>query len=174
MPSKRCFFVVGPEGSGTYMVAEWLSAGGCEYVAEEENLRHILETCRNDNVVIRRSLPHRNRWVDIAEIGRSINFGTDYDVIFIGITRDQFATVQSIQNRSFDITDYDVLLLSNRRSAIAQISSIVLDFRGEIITYESMVNNEAFRRRFWAHLGLEWHDYPEDYKFYNGNLKYYE
>jgi len=172
--SKRCFFVVGSEGSGTYMLAEWLSAGRCKYIPEEEGLKEILQNEEEKNVVIRRSLPHRNKWIDIAKIGRSINFGTDYDVIFIGIIRDQFATVQSIQNRSFDITDYDVLLLSNRRSAIAQMSGIIHDFRGEIITYESMVNNESFRRRFWTHLDLEWHDYPEDYQFYDGNEKHYE
>jgi len=171
--SKTCYFVTAPEGSGSYMLAEWLSAGGCKYIPEEEELVEILNAEIAKNVVIRRSMPHRNKWISIAKIGRDINFNTDYDVVFIGIIRDQFATVQSVQNRSFDITDYDVLLFSNRRAAISKISGIIQDFRGEIITYESMVNNEGFRRRLWAHLDLEWHDYPEDYEFYDGNEKYY-
>ena len=169
--SKRCFLVVGSEGSGTYMLAEALVESGCFYVPEEieEDLEKILNLINEQNIVIRRSIPHRNEVPDIDEIyGQLLDAG--YEIKIIAIVRDPKATVKSIVSRT-GIETHEAL--ENMVLAWREIGELLLGIESGFfpITHEAVVGNPQFVHwLFTEMLGL---DYPWDYKFYDDNAKYY-
>ena len=168
MTSKRCFFVVGSEGSGTYMLAEALIAAGCEYIDTETDLRRaLMMPGRSDNVVIRRSIPHRGEFIDLYTVASIANLA-GYRIQAIAIFREPNATCHSVYRRAKTKRN-DVY--ENMMGAMTCISELSMGFSVLPITYEAVVGSWNFR--YWLfekYCGLK---YPEGYKFYDGNSKHY-
>jgi len=167
MTNKRCFFVVGPEGSGTYMMAEALVEAGCSYIANEGNLEGVLPYCPDDTIVIRRSIPHRKEFIDLYTIA-SIASQAGYDVLPIGILREPNAVRLSVYNRAATIKK-DVF--ENMIGAITCMAELGSGFPILPITYEAMIGSKGFREWLFREIGLP---YPSNYIFLDQNGKYYE
>ena len=163
---KRCFFIVGPEGSGTYMMAEAFGKAGCEYVSEEEHFSNFLKSLGDKDIVIRRSIPHRGEFIDLYTIAGVAQMA-GYEVRAISILRQPYATYRSVSARR-EITKPDVY--ENMLGAMTCIAELGSGFPVLPITYEAVVNNPAFR--YWLFVTELDLKYP-DYEFYDGNAKYY-
>jgi hypothetical protein len=96
---RRVFFVVGAEGSGTYMLTEALVKAGCFWRQGHES---HLEDYRFDKVpspfVFHRSLPHAGEWPDLRVIVPQAKEAFD-EFYLLYIFRDFYATQQSVLNR---------------------------------------------------------------------------
>lgn len=169
MSNKTCCFVTGSEGSGTYMLTEALVAAGCFYIPEEmeSDFEKVLKLDVGSSIVIRRSIPHRNEFIDLYTIA-SIAQIAGYDVKAIAIFREPNATWKSVNKRS-GTSQKDVF--ENMMGAMTCISELSMGFQVLPITYEAVVWSSGFRRwLFEEYLGLTMPDYP----FYNANMKYYQ
>jgi len=167
MANKRCFFVVGPEGSGTYMMAEALADAGCHYVSEEEHFSNHLKSLGEGNIVIRRSIPHRGSFIDLYTIA-GIAQMAGYEVIAIAIFREPNATALSVRNRNGTPQHFAI---RNMIGAMTCISELDTGFSVLPITYEAVVGSYEFTKWLFNYLELS---YPHNYVFYDGNEKYYE
>ena len=165
--NKRCFLVLGPEGSGTYMMAEALTEAGCEYVNSEYNLGNFLAACQHDTIVIRRSLPHAGEWIDLQGLVEEIWFA-NYEIVPVVLVREPNATIESVLRRmpqKRHVVRYNIAVTWRKLGELANTLYFLP------IPYEAIVGSEGFRK--W--LFKEWKlPYPENYKFYDGNRKYYE
>ena len=56
MGNRRCFFVIGPEGSGTYMMAEALV--DAQQMITPDKLKEVIDTCKKINKIV---TPQRKR-----------------------------------------------------------------------------------------------------------------
>lgn len=162
--------MVGPEGSGTYMLTEALVKSGCFYIPEEldPDFERVLSLVTEQDVVIRRSIPHRNEFIDLYTIA-SIAKTAGYDVMAIAIFREPYSTWKSVHRRS-KTSKKDVF--ENMMGAMTCVSELSMGFSVLPITYEAVVGNWNFR--YW--LFEEYCDlnYPAGYTFYNGNKKHYD
>lgn len=69
---KRAVMVIGPESSGTRVVASILVAAGCAGESTHEQ-RFDWWPPTEDLIVWRRSLPHRNEWPDLGCMVRGLH-----------------------------------------------------------------------------------------------------
>ena len=170
MTNKRCFFVVGPEGSGTYMLSEALVIAGCLYVPDESttDIERLLNWNPKQDAVIRRSIPHRGEFIDLYTIA-SVVKSAGYDVQAIAIFREPNATCHSVYRRAKTKRN-DVY--ENMMGAMTCISELSMGFPVLPITYEAVVGSVGFRE--WLFVEKFSLKYPNSYKFYDGNKKYYE
>jgi hypothetical protein len=168
--TKRAFFVIGPEGSGTNMLAEAFVSAGCHYnPAHNSHLDDYEFEKMSDPFVFRRSLPHAHRWPDVKNIYEEMKFA-DCDVQILLILRDWYCTIKSVERRTkpTDIVGHFILKEENMRGALHVISELP-----ELIyiSYESFCLHPEFRRwLFVDRLGLE--EPTIEIKY--ANLKYYE
>lgn len=170
---RRAFFVIGSEGSGTYMLAEALVAAGCRYNSGLESMPLDVTAFENleGDIAIRRSIPHGGKFFDVMDFVDEI-IALGYAVHILGLYRDIHACAMSVATRKGD--EYYLDSLKNQRHATRIIGNAGQWKRVLFthITYEAFVHSEGFRRwLFEERLGLP---YPEDYKVYDGNIKYYE
>lgn len=155
---RRAFIILGPEGSGTYMMADAIEAA-------------------DPNVfVLRRSYPHAGEWPKFRHLLEECRFRNYYDIHVVFILRDFYVTAQSVLRR--DPERNLLQLYNNQSSAVAEIGNIIEPLWGIMaerftyVTYEAFVESEGFRRwLFEERLGLP---FPEDFDVYDGNAKYYE
>ena len=169
MANKRCFFVVGPEGSGTYMMAEALVEAGCFYIPEEldSDFDKVVSLTKEQDIVIRRSIPHRGEFIDLYTIA-SVAKNAGYDVQAIAIFREPNATALSVRNRNGTPQHFAI---RNMIGAMTCISELDTGFSVLPITYEAVVGSYEFTKWLFNYLELS---YPHNYVFYDGNEKYYE
>lgn len=148
----KVYYVIGQEGSGTYMMANSITeAGGLEGYD-----------------VYRRSVPHAHKWPSIKEnIIQIINSGNP--VIPIIIIREMEATLNSVNNRD----ETRILTSEDYHARLHYImqQTDLFSREIEIITYEAFVGSEDFRRSFFSRIGLP---YPEKFGIFDGNAKYYQ
>ena len=147
---KKAYFVIGLEGSGTYM------------------LHNAIALSQDDNLIVNRfSIPHAHIYPDIVEEVTRIEHD-GYNVFIIFIIRSADACLKSVMCRDpekeLNMRDY-----YDRLSYLCRFIMIYFDMC-EVITYEAFVLDETFRRAFFDRIGVS---YPEDMEFYNGNEKYY-
>lgn len=144
---KRAFFVLGPESSGTRMMARALVLSGCH---EEDALDNVvtypgpIEGVLDDTpdlMVFHRSLPHQWVWVDLRAHFHSFTQNC-YDVTPILMVRDFNATVQSQLKRGFVQSEADAEY--NICKALWLVSSTFPRFIP--VTYEAFCGNIDFRR----------------------------
>jgi hypothetical protein len=79
--NRRAFIVLGPEGSGTYMLA------------------NAIEAADPEAFVLRRSYPHAGEWPRIEKLIQECRFRSYHDITIIFILRDFYATAQSVLRR---------------------------------------------------------------------------
>ena len=97
--TKRAFFVIGPEGSGTNMLAEAFVSVGCHYNPEHNShLNDYDFEMMPDPFVIRRSLPHAGEWPDIALISKKME-DADFGVFKLFMIRDWYCSLMSVVRR---------------------------------------------------------------------------
>lgn len=155
---KRAFFVIGPEGCGTYMLAEAFVSAGCTYCDKDEVFDFLADN-RPDLLVLRRSLPHAGMWPNLKNIEGILNI-TGYKVEFYSIIRDSTCAYWSVAARRG--ISYDEHLY-NFGMACTMLTP-------PVISYEYFVLNQAYRKEFFNRIAL-----PEpEMEFYDGNKKYYK
>jgi len=166
---RRAFFVLGPEGSGTHMLANAFRLAGChEEPAHdgypEDGKYNFVDM--PDLFVFRRSLPHAHRWPPIWDIYKQM-LDAGYEVQPILILRDWHCTIQSVIRRDY-IRSFDKQE-QNMRNAIERIAGI---FDNLIyVTYESFCIHREFR--IW--LFCERLKLPEpEIQIWYANTQYYE
>lgn len=155
----KAFLVVGPEGSGTYLLWEALASAGCGIDIEE----------RPELYTVRYSLPHAHEWPDLLDITGEIE-ERGYSIQPLIILRDYYCTIMSVLRRDKDISFPAVEL--NMSNALWKIGQLASNYPYTIyITYEAFCQNERFRRwLFCNRLGLSEPDIEIKY----ANEKYYE
>lgn len=139
----KAFLILGPEGSGTYMLWEALASSGCGIDISK----------RPENFTIRYSLPHAYTWPDLLKICRDLK-SRSYEIQPLIILRDYYCTVRSVIRRDPERPWSDVE--KNMARSLAEIGLIAERYRNTIyITYEAFCLSEGFRRwLFKSKLGL--------------------
>lgn len=164
----KAFFVIGPEGSGTYMLAEAFVAAGCTY-CDGEYIPEWLEDNQDslpENLVLRRSLPHAGKWPYFLPIIGALEL-CDYEVTLIFILRDQAATELSVARRR---PSDRYVPGANFGIALKTIGELFQEYNGRVISYEYFINSKDYRRIIFEKFGL---DNPKEMEFYDGNKQYY-
>lgn len=166
MLNKRCFFVIGPEGSGTYMMAEALVEAGCTYVAEEKDLRNYLMENDYDPIVIRRSIPHAGKFLDLPRICDDIWWAV-YNLIPVVMVREPNATIKSVQRRNpqeANKVKYNMKIAWQNIGDLAKLMAI------RPIPYEALIHSPDFVDWLFED---EWGLSSPLYSFTDQNRKYY-
>ena len=140
--TKRAFFVIGAEGSGTRMMTRALTLAG---VVEDYdkwdfgnqpdfNVDHPL-------IVVHRSLPHGQAWPDLRKIERSL-FAAKYQVIPVLMIREINATVQSQIKRGYvdTYTDGEKKVRWALSTAVNQLPNFIF------VSYEAFCLSDGFRK----------------------------
>lgn len=174
--NKRAFISTGPEGSGTYMIAEALVATGQVFYDSslEHEPIHPADIAKYDqDIVIHRSLPHAGKMPDLQGLRSDLfmHGGFQFENIYtIFITREINATIKSVLRRDPSRTYDEQMLLW--RKAFQHMSYEYYELLPIIpVSYEAFVNSEGFRRwLFEERLDLP---YPKDYVVIDQNRKYY-
>jgi len=161
MVDKKAYFIIGLEGSGTYMLRDAITNSGEVFYHPDEN------SSFDKNVVVRRSIPHAHIYPDITkDVERLEKDG--FDILIIFMIRSADPCLKSVMRRDptkkLNMRDY-----WDRLAYLVRHIMIFFD-RCEVITYEAFILDETFRRAFFERIGVS---YPEDMEFYNGNEKYY-
>jgi len=165
----RAFLVVGPESSGTRMVTHALiKAGAFGQQGHQQEMDNLDFSGRPDLIVFRRSVPHGNLWPDLNRIIRRMT-EAGYTVSPIVTYRDKDYCVRAQLRVGHKTTEADARASYYwaykhifKQLAAAGVFPVVCH-------YSSFVNNEEFRKLFFAQFGLRC---PPDLELYDANLKY--
>jgi len=162
---RRAFFIVGLEGSGTYMLAEAFVAAGCTY-CDKDDVKAFLKEQQPEELVLRRSFPHAGHMPCIACIDRILK-QNKYAVYYYLIIRDEDSAIRSAQRRgSTTFKDGGEMYHNAKRF----IGDILMGYPCRIVTYECFVRYPEMRRNLFEN-----HDFESpDMEFYDGNAKYYD
>lgn len=154
----KAFLVVGPEGSGTYLLWEALASAGCGIDIEK----------KPENYTVRYSMPHAGKWIEVGFMMLGL-IQRGYEVWPLIILRDWYCTIRSVIHR--DETREWNEVANNMRTAIEKIGLLFQHKNAVYITYESFCLHPEFRRwLFCDKLGLSEPDIEIKY----ANEKYYE
>jgi hypothetical protein len=174
----KAFLVVGPESSGTRMVADALiSAGAFGQSGHDQELDNLDFSGRPNLIVLRRSVPHGGGWPDLARIVRSMA-EAGYAVYPIVTYRDKDFCIQSQLRVAREITEQlgvphlvsEPVARANYYQAYKHIfKHLAASGRLPIVCqYESFVDSAEFRALFFAQLGLP----CPQLQLYDANLQY--
>lgn len=157
---KNAYFVIGTEGSGTYMLAEAFVAAGCTY-CDKDDLDDFLTGQEPDLLVLRRSIPHAGIWPHIGGICRNL-YKHGYLPLLIAIVRDSLAASKSVERRggNGDLQNH----------ALQIVGKALSENFGRFISYEYFTYSRAYRKSIFESLELP---EPTGMEFYDGNKKYY-
>jgi len=159
---KRAFFILGPEGCGTYMLANAFVEAGCIY-CDKDDVEEFLKEQQPPRIVLRRSLPHAGKWINPKEVIRQLE-RKYYNVEVLCILRDQYAAKRSVIARREIYTPFEY-------EKAMQIIGLSLDsLGGRVISYEYFVLAPDYRRSIFFEFGLQ---EPKEMEFYDGNKQYY-
>ncbi len=166
--SRRAFFVVGAEGSGTNMLAEAFVSAGCHYEPRHNSHLEDYEFEKMpDLLVFRRSIPHAGETPEFAEIRSDMEMA-GYDILPIFIFREWNATIKSVLRRS---SLRNVKMLESKiRYGLFRAVELFQHWGFIYITYEAFCLSENFRRwLFVERLGLK----EPEIEIAYANEKYY-
>jgi hypothetical protein len=165
---KRAFIATGPEGSGTYMLAEAIVATGVVFYHStfEHEPIHPDDLKRADgDIVIHRSLPHARRMPDLQAMRSDLVMygGFQFENIHtLFIVREMNATISSVIRRNPAIT-YDEQHIIWRKAFQHMSYEYYIAKPIILVTYSAFCLSEGFRRwLFEERLQLP---YPEDSEF---------
>jgi len=164
--TKRAFFVIGAEGSGTNLLAEAFVSAGCHYNPEHNSrLDDYHFEMMPSPFVFRRSLPHAHKWPNLRDIYGMMKVA-DCNVQPLFIVRDWYCTIQSIIRRN---PNYKAGTVENHmRYAVHFVNTLPIFI---YVSYESFCLHPEFRRwLFVERLGLKEPTIEINY----ANPKYYE
>lgn len=160
--TKRAFFILGPESSGTKFLTSLFKKVGCEGNSwHRQKLEHNLPT--EDLVVFRRSYPHNGVWPSIeAEIQRF----KEYKIFIIIIVRSETFVVHSRKKYvGGDIKNRAKIAMQTIFSQWKESN-----LPGTWITYEALVTHPDFViENLFKRCDLK---SPTDYSISDGNKKY--
>jgi len=165
---KTAYFVLGPESSGTRMLAQAFVGAGCFGDGGHQQRMDDLDfPGRPDTIVFRQSLPHGDGWPDCTRIIGSMA-SAGYAVQPVLIVRDKDHTVRSQRARGHAFFSRrarrriaDALDFAYRQ--LARVGQTPL-----VVLYEPFVRHEAVRRAFFEQLCLE---YPT-MEFFDANARH--
>ena len=160
------YLVVGPESSGTRLVAELLRTAGCRSVAIIGH--HDGPELPRDGrpPLVRRSLPHDFEWFAIPDLVRLLDTADAYAVV---TTRDWFAMAESQVSRQL-ARDLDMAFANIRRAYRDIFTGLAeLEIPFIVSSYEAMVAESRYGRRLLEALGLP----AAAVDTYEGNSKWY-
>lgn len=151
--SRSAYIAVGPESSGTRLLAEILIAGGCHGEATHEQRFDRKIPDGLSPIVWRRSIPHENRDLNLS---RMVSRLGSYLVTVVVIVRNFSATEVAQVDQRLHV--HNAGLAQDRMtrgllSLFRQIARLGLDYT--LITYESLIlHPELAQRALWKRLGL--------------------
>lgn len=167
---KTAYFVLGPESSGTKMLAKAFCTIGIYGDFKHKQRMDNLDFSKTpDRIMLRRSMPHGDNWPAIADTIGLMKEAGYHNINVILIYRDKDCTVKSQIRHSHASEDPEAR--TNIEFAIdyayKQLSSIgILPY---IICYEPFVKYEEVRKTFFNFFGLPvplmaFHDANQKYK----------
>jgi len=166
--SKRAFFIIGPESSGTRMMAQaFVACGAYGDGGHKQRLDSEGFGGKHELIVLRRSVPHGMVMPQISKLIQRMR-KNNYQVVPIVILRDKDKCAASqVKNRhAANVSDAKQSI----KEAIDHIYQQLAGFQNHVhvIHYEPFVKNKKIRSGFFRRLGF---DHP-DMEFYNANVKY--
>jgi hypothetical protein len=163
MESKKAYFVVGPESSGSRMITEALTRCGVSGDSGHSQIIGSFVGETRDVIVVRRSVPHGGIWPPLLGMNKQL-VDEGYEVIPIVIYRDERITALS------QIKNGHIQNLRMARKRIKTAKNIIEHAFDEpiVLQYETFVGDSRIRRAFFNRLGLE----EPDMTYFNGNAKY--
>ena len=166
--TKRAFFIVGPESSGTRFVNRLFLTAGCyarpRWKLPEDDGKHRFSS--DTDIVFHRSLPHNYTWPDLPFLRMTMETA-GFNVVPILVVRDWHVTILS-QIRRGMVKDSDQAE-KNMRRAIKIITNDLPDFL--LVSYETICLQHDFRK--WLLVDKYRLKEPTE-QIYYGNAKYYE
>ena len=170
MQMKRAFFIIGPESSGTRMLAQVLIAAGCAGDGSHKQAMDDWDFAQyqRDIIVYRQSIPHAGNMPEIALIIASMQ-AQGFEVTPIVILRDHDFNCQSQVRRGHTATIElaDERINEAHTHIFKELTKMVKLY--VTVIYGDFVTVEAVRRSFFEYVNLP---YPEEFEFYDGNAKY--
>lgn len=168
--TRRAFFVLGPEGSGTHMLTDAFRSVGCHeepwHGGWPPDGNYKFNTMP-DLFVFRRSLPHAKRFADLRAIREQME-AAGYKVQPLFIVRDWYCTIQSVLRRDYQRVSW-ICEQNMRKGPLLAFEAFPDDLI--YVTYESFCFHRKFRRwLFCDRLQL-----PEPkLEIHYANKRYYE
>lgn len=173
--NRRAFLVLGPESSGTRLMAQILINAGCAGSADHEQPfdDENYNLCQHPLIVWRRSVPHNGESLDLPRMYYRLGIYST-DIRAIVMTRDLHSMVQS-QIRDCQHANSEIEAQKNVQRAYTEIFSQLDEYSIPfvIVPYESLVlGGDLAQRHLLDCLGLA---LPQNFvPIYNGNDKYWQ
>jgi len=142
--ARRAFFVIGPESSGTKMMAQILIRCGCKGSSGDNQLMADLnEAAKSEcNIVVRFSFPHMRVWPDFEyTVNKYRQFG--FEVIALVMSRSWWVMMES-QTKRGHVKDQTAALSNIQRAyylMFHQMDKAGVNFL--IVSYEDLILNAA-------------------------------
>lgn len=171
MTEKRAFLVLGPESSGTRLMTRLLVAAGVEGDFGHDQRWEDSLPSEEPLVAIRRSVPHRRQWPDIAGLVGDLR-ARRYEVTAIVTSRDWHSMIIS-QQAAPHAESVEEALAHIRRAYCDIFSALGLrETPYEVVNYEALTQRPAKMLAYlFQRLGLP---VPESIPYiYDGNARYY-
>ncbi len=159
---KTAFIIIGPEGSGTYMLAEAFVSAGCIY--DDRLNESTIHVNSPEKVVARMSVPCAGKFINPKDLFIPY-IRAGYRIVFLVIFRDVNASRLSVLGRDPERTYVQVW--DEYRKAMVQIVGILP--AAIVVSYEAFVDNPGYRRWLFEFYGLS----EPTGEWFNANEKYY-
>lgn len=163
---RRAFFVIGPESSGTRMMAESLISAGCygDY-SHGQRMDNMNFQGLPDLIVFRRSIPHADKWPPLEGIYKLIR-AAGYEIVVLTMWRNEKYMILS------QIKRYHVIDEEKAKKHIAKAYEIMCKFIDgkvhELVQYEDFVTDPEYRNELFWRYGL----INPTIEYYNANEAY--
>lgn len=165
---KRCFIVTGSESSGTRLLTQIMINAGCTGDAGHSQ-KIDDETPTADLIVIRRSMPHSGKWINLFEIAERMK-SLGYVIHYLIIIRDWHATASSQMKNH--VETYAQGLTNIKKAYRSIFGNIILgEDNFTIISYEAIVTQDKYINKFLENFELK---LEKEIELTNQNLKYYK
>lgn len=166
---KTAFFVMGPESSGTRMLTKAFCTLGIYGDYKHKQRMDDFDFSETPNkIVFRRSLPHGDRWPDVAGIVNRMRQAGYKSIVPILIVRDKDMTVNSQIRHEHAEKDPESrgnieFSIDHSYKTLAEVGLSPV-----VIHYEPFVKYESVRKMFFQSLGLR----EPTMAFYDANDQY--
>ncbi|MBW1672996.1 MAG: hypothetical protein JRJ45_05015 [Deltaproteobacteria bacterium] len=158
---KTAYFIFGPEGSGTYMLAEAFVSVGCNYV---DRAVEYVPDLSDEKIVARMSLPCAGKFIPPSLLYAPYR-RAGYECIFMTIFRDANASRKSVMRR--DSTRVYSQVWEEYKKAMEYITGFLSS--GIAVSYEAFVDSPGYRKWLFEFYGLP----APTGEWFNANEKYY-
>lgn len=170
---RHAYLVTGAESSGTRMMCRALDAAGAAWINEHgpHDTDRLGWGNWPDRVTVHRSVPHAERWPNLAETIRG-GHAAGYEITSVVMFRNPWHTARSQVKHQHVRTLAQAFL--NMPAAYAHILSqldvIALSQFGAPavpVLYRSLIADADYRAGLFDRLGLAW---PETFELYDANV----